>query len=66
MINAEIDRCLSLVDGIILTGGVDVDPNIYGELPIPQMETIDPIRDTFEMKLTHRIIKEKKPELAIC
>jgi putative glutamine amidotransferase len=45
---------------------VDVDPNIYGELPIPQMETIYPIRDTFEMKLTHRIIKEKKPVLAIC
>jgi putative glutamine amidotransferase len=66
IVNAEIDRYLSLVDGVILSGGTDVDPNIYGELPIPQMGSVDPMRDTFELKLTYSIIKEQKPVLAIC
>ena len=66
MVNADVDRYLSLVDGIILTGGADVDPGIYGELPIPQMGGIDPVRDAFEMKLTKRILAEGKPLLAIC
>ncbi len=66
MINAEIEKYISLVDGVILSGGADVDPNIYGELPIPQLGTIDPIRDAYEMKLACSIIREKKPVLAIC
>ena len=66
LINEEIERCLSLVDGVILSGGVDVDPNLYGELPIPELGRIDPVRDVFEMRLARSIIREKKPVLAIC
>ncbi|MCX6642771.1 MAG: gamma-glutamyl-gamma-aminobutyrate hydrolase family protein, partial [Candidatus Bathyarchaeota archaeon] len=65
-LNIDVDRHLALVDGIILTGGVDVDPRFYDEDPIPQMGIIDPLRDDYELKLTRRIIETRKPVLAIC
>jgi putative glutamine amidotransferase len=65
-LNVDVDRHLALVEGVILTGGVDVDPCLYGEDPIPQMGTIDPIRDEYELKLTRRILETRKPVLAIC
>jgi putative glutamine amidotransferase len=65
-LNIDVDRHLALVDGVILTGGVDVDPRLYDEDPIPQMGIIDPLRDDYELKLTRRIIETRKPVLAIC
>jgi len=63
---ADIERHLELVDGLMLTGGVDVDPNIYNEGPIPKMGQIDPLRDAYELKITKLALKLKKPMLAIC
>ena len=64
-LSVDVDRHLALVEGVILTGGVDVDPCLYGEDPIPQMGTVDPIRDEYELKLTRRILETRKPVLAI-
>jgi len=64
----EIDtvKLLELVDGIILTGGVDIDPYVYGEPPIPQQGRIDPVRDHFEISIAKQAISMNKPTLAIC
>jgi len=63
---ADTARHLQLVDAIVLTGGVDVDPFLYGDLPIPQQGAIDPLRDAYELKLTRQALEQGKPILAIC
>lgn len=58
---AALDEC----DGLLLTGGVDVDPNEYGETPHPTVE-LDPARDDFELALARMAISRDLPLLAIC
>lgn len=62
----DVGQLLEAVDGLVLTGGVDVDPQIYGEDPLPQMGRIDPKRDHFELEITRRALSVGKPTLAIC
>src|SRR5262245_24504701 len=59
--NAVLDR----VDGILLTGGLDVDPRLYGEAAHPTTEPA-PERDRFEIPLTRAAIARDVPLLAIC
>src|SRR5437773_157582 len=37
------------LDGILIPGGVDVDPSTFGEAAHPQLGRIDPARDVVEM-----------------
>jgi len=55
----------SLVDGLILAGGVDVDPHYFGEQPIGT-EEITPERDWYELYLTKELMLLNKPILAVC
>lgn len=54
------------LDGLLLTGGVDIDPSYFGEEPIPQLGEVSPIRDEMEWKLTQEFLKKNKPIFAIC
>jgi putative glutamine amidotransferase len=56
---------LDKVDGVLLTGGLDVDPRLYGEAPHPTTEPA-PDRDRFEIPLTRAAIARDVPLLAIC
>lgn len=58
---AALDEC----DGILLTGGVDVDPREYGEAPHPTVE-LDAVRDAYELTLARLAIARNTPLLAIC
>ena len=58
---AVLDR----VDGVLLTGGLDVDPALYGETPHPATEAA-PERDRFELPLSKAAIERGVPMLAIC
>lgn len=64
--DADIEEFLGLVNGIILTGGVDVDSQLYGENPIPLQGSIDPLRDSFELSLIKAALRIRKPIFAIC
>jgi len=57
---------LDLVDGLVLTGGADIDPGSYGERA--HAETVDtvPERDAFELALTRAAIARDMPVLGIC
>jgi putative glutamine amidotransferase len=57
---------LDLLDGLVLTGGADIDPASYGEEAHP--ETVDtlPERDAFEIALTRAAIARDMPVLGIC
>ncbi|MFC4766866.1 gamma-glutamyl-gamma-aminobutyrate hydrolase family protein [Effusibacillus consociatus] len=54
------------LDGLLLTGGVDLDPAFFDEEPIPQLGEVSPVRDEMEWKLTEEFLKRDKPIFAIC
>jgi putative glutamine amidotransferase len=57
---------LGLVDGIILSGGADVDPALYGQAAHASIEEVDVARDGSERLLTLRAIDGAVPVLGIC
>ena len=59
----EIARGL---DGLMLTGGGDVDPRHFGEDPHPDLRTIDPARDECEIALCRYADEADVPLLGIC
>ena len=62
-----IARMVESIDGLILTGGEDVDPlRWYGEEPIPAMGGIVPARDFFDIHLARAAVKHGIPVLGIC
>ena len=52
--------------GILIPGGVDMDPATYGEAPHEKLGRIDQDRDRVELQLTHWCIEDKKPLLGLC
>jgi putative glutamine amidotransferase len=59
------DAVLKKVDGVLLTGGLDVDPALYGEAPHPSTQAA-PERDRFEIPLSKRALDRDVPVFAIC
>jgi putative glutamine amidotransferase len=59
------ERVLREVDGVLLTGGLDVDPALYGETPHASTEAA-PERDRFEIPLSRAAIAGGVPLFAIC
>jgi putative glutamine amidotransferase len=57
---------LERFDGLILTGGGDLDPTLYGEEPDPTIYGVRPDRDAFEIALYEEAIARDLPVLAIC
>lgn len=57
---------LDLIDGLLLSGGHDVDPSCYGAEPHPKLGRVDPLRDRSESFLTARAIERDCPVLGIC
>jgi putative glutamine amidotransferase len=57
---------LTWAHGVLLTGGVDIDPARYGEERHPSVQSIDPQRDEYELDLVRRAIDIDLPVLAIC
>ena len=60
------ERYCELLDGLILSGGGDVDPEYFGEEPISGSGEITPERDAFEIALVQKWLEGGKPLLAIC
>jgi putative glutamine amidotransferase len=60
------DELLDLLDGVLLAGGLDVDPASYGERPHPQTTATSPERDRFELGLARMALDRDLPLLGIC
>lgn len=63
------DRALEVagrVDGLVLTGGGDVDPALYGEERGLRIQSAEAGRDAFEIDLVARALERDLPLLAIC
>lgn len=61
-----IEPLLDRLDGLILSGGSDVDPALYGEQPHPKLGRVVRERDDFELALTRKALARDLPILAIC
>jgi putative glutamine amidotransferase len=53
-------------DGLVLTGGEDVDPELSKAMPVELVQGSDRQRDDFEFQLLDHAMEEKKPILGIC
>ena len=60
------DAILDLLDGLILAGGADIDPEAYGEQAHAETRGTVPERDDFEIALTRRALERDLPLLGIC
>lgn len=57
-----LDNC----DGLLLSGGTDVDPKIFGEVPHTALGRVDGPRDPFEITLAREAVRRDMPVLGIC
>jgi putative glutamine amidotransferase len=57
---------LARIDGLLLTGGADVDPGLYGEEPHETVTRVIPERDAFEIALCREALHRDQALLAIC
>jgi putative glutamine amidotransferase len=62
----EPEQIVSLLDGLILAGGVDVDAASYGAEPEPETVDTVPERDAFEIALARAAVEADLPLLGIC
>lgn len=61
-LQAVLDR----VDGVLLPGGGDVEPEVYGGQQHATLWGIDPERDRTELSMSRMAVKQQKPILVIC
>ena len=60
------DEVIAALDGLVLTGGGDVDPLAYGEAARPEVAGVDTTRDASERALLQAALRADLPLLAIC
>ncbi|BBX66258.1 gamma-glutamyl-gamma-aminobutyrate hydrolase [Mycobacterium saskatchewanense] len=63
---AVADRVLDRLDGLVITGGKDIDPAAYGQAPHPDTDEPAPLRDAWEFALLRGALRRGLPVLGIC
>jgi putative glutamine amidotransferase len=63
---AQAAEILDAAGGLLLTGGEDVDPKLYGAPSHPRLGAINPTRDATELALFNAARERQLPVLAIC
>jgi putative glutamine amidotransferase len=64
--DAPIAECLARLDGVIISGGADVDPAAYGEQPEAELGHPEPERDAWELAVISEALRTQLPLLGIC
>ncbi len=62
LLDAILERC----DGILLSGGPDLDARLFGEDNLPSNGEISPCRDFLEIHIAKKAIEGNKPVLGVC
>ena len=62
----QLDKYIERADGLLLSGGGDVDPSFYGEERHPQCGEASKIRDEMEIALCKKAVEKGIPVLGIC
>lgn len=66
LVEDSISGLADLCDGLLFSGGGDLDPVYWGAFSSPQIREIDPARDRFEIQLASYAFKVGIPSLGIC
>jgi len=64
--DADVDAVVARLDGLVLTGGADVDPAEYGQAPDPDLGAVEPDRDAWELALLAAAEARELPVLCVC
>lgn len=62
----EQEAQLEQLDGLLLSGGGDINPVLLGEDPVPELHSICPERDAYELRLCRRAHDRQIPVMGIC
>ncbi len=62
----DLELLLARLDGVLFTGGYDIDPARYGHPPHPTLEGVDAERDRVEIHLVQALARSGKPFFGIC
>ena len=62
----DIETILERVDGLVFSGGGDLNPLLLGEEPSPELHSICPQRDLKEILLLRMALDRQMPMLCIC
>ena len=60
------DAVLDRLDGLLITGGRDIDPAVYGQTPHPDTDEPSRVRDDWEFALLRGALRRGLPVLGIC
>jgi putative glutamine amidotransferase len=63
---ASAEETLDAIDGLVFSGGSDLDPELYGEEAHPETDGVVRERDDFELELMRGALARDLPVLAIC
>ncbi len=63
---AALTAIVSTLDGLIMTGGGDINPLYLGEEPVPQLQDVDPFRDEYDLLLIRLASNRQIPLMGIC
>jgi putative glutamine amidotransferase len=61
-----IEETLNALDGVIFSGGADLDPKLYGQEPHPETKGVQGERDRAELALLQAALARDMPVLAVC
>ena len=61
-----LDELVKIADGLLLSGGVDVDPARFGQEVLNDTVHMDRVRDELELRLIEKYWRTGKPALAVC
>lgn len=61
-----LDAIYQRLDGVLLPGGGDINPRLYGQDPHETLDTVDDVRDAIEIELTRKAIADDLPIFGIC
>jgi putative glutamine amidotransferase len=64
--SGDVDETLDRVDGVVFSGGSDLDPELYGEEAHAETVGVVRERDDFELRLMRAALARDLPVLAIC
>lgn len=62
----DVAAALQGAQGVLLSGGEDVDPARYGEEPVPALGRVSGARDAFEIQLAQEARRRGLPILGVC
>lgn len=64
--NTDPSQIVQRLDGLVMTGGADPDPELYGEAPHPELGPIERGRDDWELALIRAALAARLPMLCVC